>query len=91
MQPTRHGLNDLQAAMPQESPTDWPADQPRPGRMTLYEWLSRAFDKNLVRRFGNGRAKDPYRFRLPNEDDESYDRGELPPLKPLDFATMDRR
>jgi hypothetical protein len=29
------------------------------------------------------RRVDPFRYRLPNEDDEDDDRGELPPLKPL--------
>ena len=29
----------------------------------------------------NGRKTDPYRYRLPNQDDEYYDRGELPPLR----------
>ena len=30
---------------------------------------------------GTGRRADPYRYRLPNEDDVYYDRGELPPLR----------
>ena len=32
---------------------------------------------------GSGRKADPYRYRLPNEDDEYWDRGELPPLREL--------
>jgi hypothetical protein len=80
--------NRRQAATHQELLIDWPADRPRPGAVTLYEWLNRAFEKNLVRRFGNGRTKDPYRYRLPNEDDEYYDNGVLPPLRPEDFVAM---
>jgi len=43
-------------------------------------------DENLVRREGTGRRLDPFRYRLPNEDDEYRDRGELPPLKDLEEA-----
>jgi hypothetical protein len=62
---------------------DWPANQPPPARATLYEWLGRAHDEKLVRRTGGGTKANPFRYRLPNEDDAYYDRGELPPLKPL--------
>jgi hypothetical protein len=31
-----------------------------------------------------GVRSDPYRYRLPNEDDQYYDRGELPPLRPFE-------
>jgi hypothetical protein len=73
-----------QAATPVELLDDWPTDQPRPERSTLYDWLKRAFEKKLVKRFGNGRNTDPWRYRLPNEDDRYYDRGMLPPLRPED-------
>jgi hypothetical protein len=61
--------------------TDWPTNQPPPGRTALYAWLNRAFEEKLVRRSGEGTKTNPYRFRLTNEDDEYYDRGELPPLR----------
>jgi AAA domain len=60
---------------------DWPADQPRPSKTTLYEWLNRAYEAKLIRRVGAGRRKDPFRYRLENEDDAYMDRGELPPLR----------
>ena len=50
----------------------------------LYEWLNRAFAEKRVRREGKGTRTDPWRYRLENEDDWYYDRGELPPLKPLE-------
>ena len=46
----------------------------------LYKWLNRATEQKLVRREGAGRKDDPFRYRLPNADDEYWDRGELPPL-----------
>jgi hypothetical protein len=73
-----------QAATPVELLEDWPTDQPRPDRSTLYDWLKRAFEKKLVKRFGNGRNTDPWRYRLPNEDDKYYDRGVMPPFRPED-------
>jgi hypothetical protein len=60
---------------------DWPADQERPSASVLYEWLNRAFAEDRVRRVGKGTRLDPWRYRLPNEDDEYYARGELPPLR----------
>jgi len=59
------------------------ARPPRPVASVLYEWLNRATEAKLVRRLGTGRRSDPYRYRLPNEDDEYRDRGELPPLRGL--------
>lgn len=38
----------------------------------------------LVRRDGRGTKNNPWCDRLENEDDEYHDRGELPPLKPLE-------
>jgi AAA domain len=79
------------AATHHELLADWPSDQPAPTASILYEWLNRATDKKLVRRAGQGRRLDPYRYRLPNTDDEYYDRGELPPLPELGplFANRD--
>ena len=58
-----------------------PADLARPAATTMYEWLTRAYEEKRVRRIGAGRRKDPFRFRLENEDDKCLDRGELPPLR----------
>jgi AAA domain len=69
------------AATHNELLMDWPADQERPSPSLLYQWLNRAFEEKLVRRQGAGRKDDPYRYRLPNEDDEYLDRGELPPIR----------
>jgi hypothetical protein len=60
-----------------------PSDREPPAASVLYEWLNRAFDEKLIRREGEGRRTDPYRYRLENEDDAYRDRGELPPLRPL--------
>jgi hypothetical protein len=49
----------------------------------VYDWLNRAMVENRVRRSGNGTDRNPWRYRLPNKDDEYYNRGELPPLKDL--------
>ena len=78
------------ASTHQELLMDWPADQARPSATTLYEWLNRAFERKLLRRMGSGRKRDPYRYRLENADDKYWDRGELPPLGPLDLAAMYR-
>ena len=59
----------------------WPSDAERPSESMLYEWLNHAFAKKLVRREGQGTRKSPWRYRLENEDDAYYDRGELPPLR----------
>jgi AAA domain len=69
------------AATHHELLADWPSSLPAPAVSVLYEWLNRAYDKKWVRRCGEGRRKDPYRYRLPNEDDAYYDRGELPPIR----------
>jgi AAA domain len=59
----------------------WPSDVERPAESTLYEWLSHAFAKKLIRREGHGTRTNPWRYRLENEDDKYWDRGELPPLR----------
>jgi hypothetical protein len=68
--------------------TDWPADLETPAASVLYNWLNRATEEKLVRRSGNGTRSDPYRYRLPNEDDAYYDRGELPPLRDLPLPPL---
>lgn len=71
------------AATHAELLTDWPTDQEKPAASVLYEWLNRAFAEKRVRREGQGTKRNPWRYRLENEDDEYYDRGELPPLRDL--------
>ncbi len=63
--------------------TESAPDQEKPGPTALYDWLNRAAAEKRVRREGSGTRTDPWRYRLANEDDKYYDRGELPPLKPL--------
>ena len=65
---------------------DWPSEQEKPAASVLYEWLNRAFKEKRVRREGAGTSKDPWCYRLENEDDAYYDRGELPPLRPLPWG-----
>ena len=73
------------AATHHELLDDWPSDRERPPATVLYDWLNRATEEKQVRRQGAGRRTDPYRYRLPNEQDEYLDRGELPPLRQLDL------
>ena len=73
------------ASTAQELLTDWPADQPRPAPSTLYDWLDRAYERKLVKRFGSGRNQDPWKFRLENADDPYLDRCQVPPLDQFDF------
>lgn len=61
----------------------WPEEE-KPNRAALYAWLNLAFDRKLVRRDGCGTKNDPWRYRLENGDDKYRDRGELPPLEPLE-------
>jgi hypothetical protein len=65
---------------------DWPADSQRPSAGSLYEWLNRAWEQRLLRRFGNGSSSDPYRYRLENADDQYWDCGKLPPLPEWDHT-----
>ena len=71
------------AATHRELLMDWPPDQDKPAASVLYEWLNRAFAEKRVRRQGAGTRVHPWRYRLENEDDPYYDRGELPPLRDL--------
>ncbi len=72
-----------QAVTHKELLKDWPADQARPSESALYEWLNRAFEEKRLRREGSGTRPNPWRYRLENEDDPYWDRGELPPLRGL--------
>lgn len=76
----------LQRAKPatrREILADWPDEARKPSSRTLWEWLIRAEAAKQITRLGAGTRTDPLRYRLRNEDDAYYERGELPPLKPL--------
>ena len=62
---------------------DWPSDQDKPAASVLYEWLNRAFAEKRVRRQSAGTRTNPWTYRLENEDDQYYDRGEIPPIGDL--------
>jgi len=62
---------------------DWPTDQEKPPGSSLYHWLKRAFAEKRIRREGCGTRTSQWRYRLENEDDKYWDRGELPPLRGL--------
>ncbi len=62
---------------------EWPDERDQPMPRTLLRWLHSGLDRKLVRRVGQGHKSDPFRYRLPNADDEYWDRGELPPLPDL--------
>ena len=61
----------------------WPDDSAKPSKVTLYSWLNLAFGRKLVRRDGQGTNTNPWRYRVENADDESRERGERPPPRPL--------
>ena len=44
-------------------------------------WATYAFARKLIRREGKGTRLNPWRYRLENEDDKYWDRGELPPIR----------
>lgn len=71
------------AATHHEILLDWPVGPDKPSATQLYLWLNRAWETRRLRRQGQGRKSNPYRYRLEDEDDQYYDRGELPPLKDL--------
>ena len=71
------------AATHKEIRAAWPADADKPSEGTLYDWLNHAHAKKLVRREGQGTQRNPWRYRLENEDDAYYDMGELPPMPGL--------
>ncbi len=69
------------AATHRELRESWPSDVDRPSETTFYEWLNLAFARKLLRREGKGTRMSPWRYRLENEDDAYWDRGELPPIR----------
>ena len=70
------------AATHKELLSDWPPDRTAPSAGQLYEWLSRATREQLAVRLGAGTKDDPYRFRLPREDNSTI-LEPLPKLEPL--------
>ena len=84
---TVHGILEgrTSAISAKEIVEHWPDDAEKPSRATLYAWLALAFEGKRIRRQGQGTKNDPWIYRLPNEDDKYRDRGELPPLKELDW------
>lgn len=73
-------LRGRTAATHKEIREAWPSAADRPSETTLYEWLNHA-GKKLVRREGQGTRMTPWRYRLPNDADAYYDRGDLPPMR----------
>jgi hypothetical protein len=47
---------------------EWPPDQERPSDTTLWRWLERAADRNLLRREGAGHSKEPFRYWLAEKE-----------------------
>ena len=77
-------LNEREGAMAHmEIAECWPPDADKPALSTLYAWMALAYERKLIRREGQGTSKDPWRYRLEDEDDPYHDRGELPPLRDL--------
>jgi hypothetical protein len=79
-----------EAATHHELLMDWPDDDDKPAASVFYEWLNRAFEQKRLRRKGAGRKTDPFRYRLENDDDQYYDRGEIPPLPPFEEVLRER-
>jgi hypothetical protein len=48
----------------------WPRDFARPSRATLYRWLSEALRLNYIATEGTGRRADPFRYWLPEKEQE---------------------
>jgi len=49
---------------------EWPEDYPRPSDATLWRWLDHAVDLGLVLQQGTGRRGDPFRYWLPNAEEQ---------------------
>jgi len=60
---------------------NWPSDMERPSESALYDWLNHAHMLKRIRRDGQGTRSNPWGYRLENEDDKYWDRGELPPIR----------
>lgn len=65
---------------PAELLDEWPTGTMKPPLVTLAEWLKRGFAEKKIRRDGRGVKSDPFRYRMENENDKYWDRGELPPM-----------
>jgi hypothetical protein len=50
----------------------WPDDFPRPDQGTISRGLKRGVEQGLIRQQGSGRKSDPYRYWLPDKEDEFY-------------------
>jgi hypothetical protein len=48
----------------------WPPDSPPPSRATLHRWLARAVERQLVECEASDRRNAPYRYWLPDEEEE---------------------
>ena len=62
--------------------SEWPQDHLKPSAPALWNWLERAVGAGLVAREGAGRRNAPFRYWLP-EKQEELAATELPPLDPL--------
>ncbi|MBI3412234.1 MAG: AAA family ATPase [Planctomycetes bacterium] len=68
----------------------WPADCPRPKLASLWRWLDEAFARGLITRSGSGHRHDPYRYWLPEKEQQWRDDPlhELLNLEAIDFDKM---
>jgi hypothetical protein len=49
---------------------EWPADFPRPNLGSLWRWLDQAFARGLVARAGTGHRHNPFRYWLPEKEQQ---------------------
>lgn len=68
------------AVTPEVCFQNWPATSEPPAAKLLAQWLHRAYVQKKIRREGRGVKSDPFRYRLEEENDKYWDRGELPPM-----------
>jgi DNA-binding PadR family transcriptional regulator len=47
-----------------------PTTHPQPKPTTLYDWLTKAFERGLVRIEGTGHRDEPYEYYLPEKMEE---------------------
>jgi hypothetical protein len=62
--------------------SQWPENHVKPSPQAVWTWLERAVAAGLVARDGAGRRNAPFRYWLP-EREEELEAMELPPLDPL--------
>jgi hypothetical protein len=48
----------------------WPQDYQKPPDTTLWRWLEKAVAQGQVRKDGSGRKNDPFRFWLPEQEEQ---------------------